>query len=886
MKFSFKKNDEEFFTILEQEQESTSENSAVNNKKVSHSALTPDEVISGFSTNNKSNVKDTGALDMLKKRIAAAAEQKASPNNKTEAEIKPAPIPDTAAEINEIKPESKPLDNTEIKAEEKNKYEEKPQNTQATKPMPSLLDKCMPFITDEDGNKTDLNSIPLYKLESVAEILKSDSEKALERLSEKYDIAFDDLGHTPKHITPQRPDPVPEAKPEPKPAVVQKDIFEEKLPIKNVQSNVKSIISDIDAPPKEINYNGSENISNTATITFTPINDGKNGSSHLNISSKTRPIDLTGELEKLPDVGSEQEESIQLEKNEFEDFVPHEEFSDQKDAGKFIRKFSIKKRNAFLIAVSSIILTVILSVAKLPFMNQLILSHTKVIMLICSAITGIIVILNGKMFASLKNILNRRSVPDVCASLASLTTAVYAVFGILKDSIITDVLLLLSIILSFRSLTAFFKASYMLSNFKQISGNNKKNAVRLINDTAVTFAMAKNAIDGDVLIAAPQKSDHINDYMKYSSFSIFFGGKLPVLTILSVILSVILGFTCASYFDGIVYGFYAASAIQCLTALPVAFFIDILPLHRAAKKLNKKGGMIAGKTAADYIEMANAVVVNSADLFPSGMVTLHQMKVLSDNNLEDTIIRAASLTESLNSSLAPIFKKIAGTGNITVLPDSDTVKYEDRMGISGWVDNRLLFIGNRTLMEAHGIEVPPVEIDRKILRKGYFPVYVATRDKACALLVIQYNVDREIAHELRKLTASGVTLLVDSCDPNLIEEMICDYFGLYSDSVKVMSAAGCHMYKNAVSTLKSVSAPAAFKGNPLTLASIVNCASKIKKSNTLLTIMYIISLVLGTVIFAYTSLSGSGTLLSETALLLYGLLSTVASYIIYFFSRP
>lgn len=35
------------------------------------------------------------------------------------------------------------------------------------------------------------------------------------------------------------------------------------------------------------------------------------------------------------------------------------------------------------------------------------------------------------------------------------------------------------------------------------------------------------------------------------------------------------------------------------------------------------------------------------------------------------------------------------------------------MGISGWVDNKLLFVGNRTLMEAHGIEVPSVETTAK-----------------------------------------------------------------------------------------------------------------------------------------------------------------------------
>ena len=499
---------------------------------------------------------------------------------------------------------------------------------------------------------------------------------------------------------------------------------------------------------------------------------------------------------------------------------------------------------------------------------------------------AIAVIVNGDMFKGVTKLFSRRSTPDVSVCLASVVTAVYAVFAIMDGSIITDMLILFVSILSFRALGKFFYYSHMLSNFKQITVSTQKRAVRLINDRAITFSMAKNFIEGDVLVAAPQKSDHIGDYMRYTTFGSFIGGRLPVITAISLLLSAVVGIACGFYFDGAAQGLYAAAAIQCFTALPVSFFIDNLPLYRTAKRLNRKGAMIAGKAGAEQIEMANAVVLNANDIFPSGTVTLHQMQVLSENNLEDTIIRAASLCEALGSPLAPIFKKIAGTGNITVLPDSDTVKYEDTLGISGWVDNRLLFIGNRTLMESHGISVPSVEVDRKILRQGYFPVYVATQERACALLMIHYNVDNQISHELRKLTALGVTVLVNSSDPNLTEEMICDYMGLYEDSVKVMSAAGCHMYKVTVVPAKTVSAPAAYRSSPIAMASIINCASRIKQSNTLLTALYVIFAVLGTVIFAYTSLGGSGALISDTTLLIYGAISTVVSYLLYLFRRP
>lgn len=852
--FSKKKKDDEFILNIENEQMFKIHNINVESKSIkSVDALTPDEVL-----DNKqrlvSSAESTGALEALKKRLTAVAERGADFNE--------------PSEINEV-PEKASVSNLSVKPDKK----------------VSLLDKCMPYILDENGKEV-VDSKPIYKLQSVADILKADSEKTIERLSQKYDIAFDNLGYTPNIAKTQKTKNEEEKPKEEESKEKKSTVPDEKLLIRNIQSNVPFVISDIDIPEIKIEEPMNKDISNTATITFTPVSNGDSGTSHISVSSQTRPIDLTGELVRMPETIEEKErEEIQLENNEFEDFVPNDEYTPDRDGAKLIRKLFIKKRRAFLQTVLSIFLTLILVIAKIPAVTEVL--YVNIIgNIICTCLVGIITIINLDIFVSFARVFRRDCKPDSFVAFASLFTLGYLVFSLLKNNVSVDMIILLAVILSFRALTKFLKASYMISNLKTVSSSGEKSAVRFISDNAVTFAMAKNSIEGDVLIAAPKKVSFVEDYMKYSSFGVILDGKLRIITVVSLLLSAIIGFACAFYFDGLIYGLYAAAAIQCFTALPTVFLIDNLPLYAAAKKLNRKNAMIAGKTGAEYTEMANAIVLNARDIFPSGTVTLQQIKVLSENDLQDTIIRAASLTENLSSTLAPIFKKIAGTSDIMVLPDSDTVKYEDKMGISGWVDNRLLFIGNRTLMEAHGIDVPPLEVDRKILRSGYFPVYVATGDKACAMLVIQYNVDAYVARELRRLTSAGVTLLINSSDQNLTEEMICDYLGLYDDSVKVMTAAGCHMYNNSISEAESISAPAAYKGSTMVLATVMNCALKIKRANLLLTILHIISLVLGVVLFAYTSLSGSGNLMSETSVLVYTLISTIASYLIYLTSKP
>lgn len=847
--------------------------------------LTADEILNSQEEKHHKN----SALDSLLKRMTVSKEPKPQVEEPKEEPQKPK---EEVKTDNSSKSDFPNISEIIAQAEAIAKENETKKETAAAKP--SLLDQCMPYIVDENGNDASVNKEPLYKLESVAEILKSDGEKTLEKLSKEYGISFESITTDSKSAT--KPEPKKPTLME-KPEVTKDFSFEEIIKTepeeettetetkKDISSTSTYQISDIDNSGSFFKDIKPSVPTDTGTVTFTPITDVADVKKVV-VSTHTKPIDFTGELLKVSEPVTPETEEVQLEKSEFEEYSPELEFTDNDSGRKILKGLAKQKKFSFLSMWGSILLTLMLAFFELPFMSSVILEYNRVCMIIASCFTLLTVGLNFPIFTSLIKLFSRKASSDVPISLAVIAVALYAVFGIMAGEIILNMLLLLSITLCFCSIGRFLKASEKLRSFKQIFSSASKHGIKLISDPAIAFAMSKGSVEGDTLVAAPQSTAFIEDYIKHSTFGTFLGGKINIITVASLVLSILTGFLAATYFEGAVYGFYSAAVIQCFAAIPSIFFIDSLPLYHSSKKLAKFGAMISGKTGAEKIEEANAVVLSSADLFPSGTVTLHRMQVLSENNLEDTIIRAASLTDALQSPLAPIFKKIAGTGNITAYPDSDTVKYEETLGISGWVDNRLLFIGNRTLMEAHGIDVPSVEVDRKILRQGYFPVYVASQNKACALLVVQYNADPNVSKELRRLTGSGVTVLVKSSDPNLTEEMICDYLGLYEDSVKVMSAAGCHIYVNTVTPVKTCSAAAAYKSNPLALPAILNSAGRIRRSNILLTAAYIITAVFGILLFAYTSFGGSGSLLGDTAALLYGLISTAVSYLLYLTQKP
>ncbi len=871
MKF-FSKDKNNSFVIVPEELENEKQTS----KPTSPDAITPDEISSLFTLekSDKPQYEADGPspLDILKSRM-----QVSEPQSETAKKVE-----------------------TSIALKKDNNVE-----VAENKPQKTLLQKLQRYTVDEQGRDLSENHLPLYELESVAEILKSDGDKAIEALSKKYNVSVDDLGKTPKKqdkkpqiVSEPQEEKVTTVAPSPTPTPAfekmvvdsevrqEEELFEALFPTEEKTELDFSIpdISDIDNSAAQISQQPTAP-ADTATIRFTPIKDSKGNTGRIAISSVTQNVDLRQEISD--DFSNEViSDTTTLHKTDFELFSPKTEMNDLAGGKKLMRILAIKKRSGFLRTAVSAIMSLAILLFALPPLSDFIISETGISMIICGAFLTLSILANIGMFADFTRLFKARSSSDVLASLAAVFTLALTVNAAITSSNAYYIILLCSLIMFMRSLYSFKDVSTRLGNLKQIANSKPKRAVELITDTATTYAMAKDSIEGDVLAAAPRRANFIEDFMKYSQYNTKLSGKTAIIFYITLALCLLSGVAANFYYDSAFHGFYCAAAIACIAAVPILFLIDSLPLASAAKKLNIKGAMIAGIAAAEKLELANAAVISTTDIFPDGAITMHDMKVLENNRIDEILVRAASLTAAVESPLAPIFKSIAGTNLSYSIPDSDTVKYEKRLGLSGWVDNELMFIGNRSLMEAHGIEVPSIEVDKKILRSGYFPVYVATSNTACALLIIQYDVRRDIQKELRRVTELGITLLVNNCDPNVNESMICDYFGLYEDSVKVMTNAGVHMYKNATLPTERCSAPAAFRGRAMSFISIMNSASRIKKSNTILSIMYILSSILGIVYFIYASFSGLDAIPEQSTVLLYELAATVLSGLLFLIKKP
>ena len=389
--------------------------------------------------------------------------------------------------------------------------------------------------------------------------------------------------------------------------------------------------------------------------------------------------------------------------------------------------------------------------------------------------------------------------------------------------------------------------SRAIKNFEIISNSEFKKAVSILKNKNATKAIVGNAIEGGALICCGAETTNVHSFLKYTYCNNPVADKIKKVTLIGLIFSV--AFALASIFiiGSVPFAFGIFAAVLVITAAPATLLITNLPFKMVNNRLGLYDAMLTGYRAADEFDLCNGIAVNCSDLFPEGTIRLVDMKLLSPNPFDQSMLDAAAIAEAIGSPIAGIFKQVSATSSYELKkPEVDSVIYEEKMGISGWVNDRRVFVGNRILMEAHGFSgLPPVELDKKIMRKGYFPVYLASDNIPCALLVVKYTDDEDVGYELRRLCNTGTTVLVHNCDPNISDDMLCDYFGLPEDTIAVMSKQGSDAYTQIVSHKEHRSAGAAHKSNVAGLFAILTASINVKKSISAMSVIYIIGVILG-----------------------------------------
>ncbi len=753
------------------------------------------------------------------------------------------------------------------------------------KSKPSLLKRCMPYIYDDEGI-SQIDTKPDYVLESVEDIIKSAEQRAEEKIAKRYkftDAKGNDV-KIEKIETSINPEPKVAA---PAPQKVEMPTQKISLPtaadiLFDDFSGKRTVVTPTESITTTYSkltdlQTGIPDISEEKTVVMPAVKPSKFDTME-DIVSHTRPVNVKDspaiKAQKPVAVTVKDEENIP---DVDDDYRSHD---DTKRIGMKLKK---ARRTAFFRLVFVAFATIVSAVFVLILPDSLFGGLPFLPCLIQFALLSIAALTNINIFSSLGTLFSKKTGAAAPIALAVSAMLLYMVYGLIFGTYPSDPALLTFIALASYDFFSYKRASAVLNNFRIVASRSEKNAIALIDDQVAASSMARSSIQGEVLASGVKRIATPTDFIKFTSCDVAFGGHLgtvcAVFLAISVVFAVIIGVSHRSFDTALC----VIGLTLSIFAMPTFSFAEFMPLAELSKKLYKFGAMICSKYSASRIEQCNAVVVTSAELFPEGSIELFNMKTLSANNIDNTLTAAASIAEAIKSPLVSVFNSFVDPSNKR--PAADTVKYEDNLGISGWVKDEHYFIGNRTLMEAHGIKVPSLEVDRKILHRGYFPVYVAKGQRACALLIVKYRTDRKVRNELVKLVNAGITLLIENCDCNITADMLSDYYAIYPDSIKIMDHKGVHNYKTVTNYSETYSAHAVYIGKSAGYFAVINGALKLRTVSNIMYALHIVLAVLICIVFVLSCLDGRMALLPISVCAIIELIALAAASLTYYIAR-
>ena len=318
--------------------------------------------------------------------------------------------------------------------------------------------------------------------------------------------------------------------------------------------------------------------------------------------------------------------------------------------------------------------------------------------------------------------------------------------------------------------------------------------------------------------------------------------------------------------------------MACISAATAAILIGVpassgmafnKALENADAALLKERGTITGFASVFDTAQTTAVVLESGQLFPANTCTLKGMKLFKKMQMDEAILYAASVLSETGHPLKAVFMESVSEV-MDHMPKSYDTAYEAKLGLSTWIYDRKVLLGNPEMMSAHGIEIPPAAKPEEYTKANTRTMFLAIDGSVYAMFVVEYYSDPEIEYELQRLEASGIEILVKTEDSNVDAALVCEVFDLESNSVKMMSMIAGNMYDEKTANPVFNEAKIINRGDPVTFMRTVTACSILSGQFSLLKTLQYISVILGIVIIAVLGFMGSISAIGPVHIAAYG----------------
>lgn len=511
------------------------------------------------------------------------------------------------------------------------------------------------------------------------------------------------------------------------------------------------------------------------------------------------PYGTDGEKEKLGDLfDTHEERPRRIEEPEFVGV----EYSQVKDARRVRRYLLLQRKKSFrrVMAQTALLLcalTVSIMAASITTIggDNFLTIFSNIIIIVASLVTSNQMIA-GSVEQLKKKKFNINSAVSFASVLCFAQTVLMLVLYFFKKNIVSVFagagvgLLLMS------ELNSYITFRRTADALELCTGNNKDKlySIEGISDDKDATELGKNVRSSSPRIRYSGKTRFPSHLIELCTSETATDKNMRFIALIIGVLSLINMIVAWAVNRHFTVGFAAFTATFALAMPAYAALLVQLPLSWVNKKLNKTGGMISCQEAVTELCRTNAIILDSKDLFDQNMCAMHGFKDFKNVRVDDAMLYAAAMVIRSGGPLMGVFDQMV-VNRRDILPTVKSFSYEERLGVSGWINNQKVILGNKAMMLNHNIDIPESIDEDKYLISGHEVIYLAIAHKLAAMMVVDYAPNKKLIPYLRRLRDSGVTILVRNCDPNVTDRMISECYDMRLDNIRILNSAAGRVFK-------------------------------------------------------------------------------------------
>lgn len=428
-------------------------------------------------------------------------------------------------------------------------------------------------------------------------------------------------------------------------------------------------------------------------------------------------------------------------------------------------------------------------------------------------------------------------------------------------------------------------------SFSFVSGSSDKYAVTCVEDDETAQNFTRGALRDFPKLASIKRTELLRNFLKISyasdSTDSFCRLFTPIILIAGIIVGVLAGVVANGIYgsSGAYVGFSVFTGCVAICSAVSLMLVVNLPMERASKKNAEHQGALLGYDAVEEFADTNSVLIDAAQLFPQGSITLSAIKVFSDTRIDEAIVEAASLTSQSGSILKSMFYDIIA-GKTELLNPVESYIFEDSMGLCGWINNKRVLLGSRELMINHSIEeVPSAAKEQEYTRGGKSAVYLSISGELSAMFLVEISPSLEVKKALSELARQEVYTIIKTVDSLVSINLISELYGVSSEYFKLLPFRLYEKYEETVEYEPKVRATAACSGSFAAVSSIICGCKRMRGTISTGIALEAVSILLGIMIcFAMVILKCFGEL-SATMTCAYNLCFAAVFIIFQFFRK-